>query len=174
MRRTIGLAAFGAIMGAMAVAAQLPPLDRLAGVYRKDFPNGTVDGEKYQSENVLEIVPHSPTSAYFRTHLEFFNGHSCDIWGVADVHDGALVYDGPPNMEGQPCRLHLSVANGKLALADPDGACRADTCGARGGYDGIAFDLTARRPIRYMQKLLASSEFAEAVKQHDAAKPRKR
>lgn len=174
MRRIIGSGllaiACRGIAGLMIVlvgAAAPPPLDQLAGVYRERFANGTVDGHDYRSENILEIVPRTPASAYFRTHLEFFNGHSCDIWGIADRQADALVYDGPVNLEGHRCHLRLTVADGKIRFADPDGACRADTCGARGGYDGIDFKLGSRQPIRYLDRLLASPEYAEAVKRHD-------
>src|SRR6476660_3949917 len=80
-------------------------IDSLAGVYRKTFANGNIDGGKYQSEDILEIVKVSPTTAYIRTHLEFFNGHVCNIWGVARLEGDALVYRGPNNIEGKPCML---------------------------------------------------------------------
>lgn len=169
MRRIIGSALLGiSLLAISPVVAAPPPLDQLAGVYRDSFANGTVDGHDYRSENILEIVPRTPASAYFRAHLEFFNGHSCDIWGIADRRADALVYDGPVNPQGKRCHLRLAVADGRIRFDDADGACRADTCGARGGYDGIDFKLGSRRPIRYLDRLLASPEYAEAVQRHAA------
>ena len=143
-------------------------LDAVAGVYRKNFPSGLVSGEKYRAENILEIVKVSPTSAYFRTRLEFFNGHSCMIWGVADVEGTALVYHGRPNAEGKPCVLSLKFTRGRVAFEDKDAACRLGTCGMRGGYDGQAFDLRTRRPIRYMRRVLKSWQYREAIKNLEA------
>ena len=81
------------------------PIDTLAGVYKTQFKNGNIDGGKYDSEDILEIVKVSPTAAYVRTHLEFFNGHVCNIQGVADVEDGALVYRArEKNVQGKPVR----------------------------------------------------------------------
>ena len=82
-----------AAVSTLALAADVS-IDALAGDYKKTFPNGTIDGNKYQSEDILEIVKVSPTAAYVRTHLEFFNGHVCNIWGVAKVEGDALVYHG--------------------------------------------------------------------------------
>jgi hypothetical protein len=68
-----------------------PDLDALAGVHKNSFENGTAYGDQYRSEDILELVRITPTSAYVRLHLEFFNGHMCDIWGVAEVEGDALV-----------------------------------------------------------------------------------
>jgi len=51
-----------------AVALAAPPLDlgKVAGVYKYSFRNGLVDGTKFTSENVLEVVKLSPDRAYVR------------------------------------------------------------------------------------------------------------
>jgi hypothetical protein len=95
--------------------------------------SGFVSGEKYRTENVLEIVKVSPTSAYFRTRLEFFNGHTCILWGIANIEGNELVYRGGPNAEEKECVLRLRLERGHIAFEDSEGACR-DTCGARGGW----------------------------------------
>ena len=84
-------------------------IDALAGVYKRTFENGNIDGGKYQSENILEIVKVSPSAAYVRTHLEFFNGHVCNIWGVAKVEGDALVYHGETNSQGKACMLSVKI-----------------------------------------------------------------
>jgi hypothetical protein len=148
-------------------------IDVLAGVYKKTFQNGNIDGGKYQSEDILEIVKISPTTAYVRTHLEFFNGHVCNIWGVAKVEGDGLVYHGETNSQGKPCLLSVKVQAGKVALDDKDGACAIGTCGNRGMYNGTAFELKKRRVIRYMDVLVNSDQYKDAVDEHDG-KPKTR
>jgi hypothetical protein len=170
-----GIAAIAAAGVAAQVASSLPAM--MAGVYKIRFQNGTVDGEKYTSENILEVVPVGAASAYFRLHLEFFNGHECALSGVADAAGRDLVYHGPPDVDGHPCALTLRHgADGVRLFEAENGACRAQSCGARGGY-GYApqaapdFPITGRRAIRYLPRLLASTEYQEAIKEH-AARPR--
>jgi len=148
-------------------------IDVLAGVYKKTFQNGNIDGGKYQSEDILEIVKISPTTAYVRTHLEFFNGHVCNIWGVAKVEGDGLVYHRETNSQGKPCLLSVKVQAGKVTLDDKDGACAIGTCGNRGMYNGTAFELKKRRVIRYMDVLVNSDQYKDAVDEHDG-KPKTR
>lgn len=148
-------------------------IDTVAGVYKKTFKNGTIDGNKYQSEDILEIMKVTPSAAYVRTHLEFFNGHICNIWGVANVEGDALVYHGETNSKGKQCLLSVRSKGGKVTLGDKDGACAIETCGARGMYNGTAFELKTRRPIRYMDVLLKSDEYKDAIDEHDG-KPKTR
>ena len=148
-------------------------IDVLAGVYKKTFQNGNIDGGKYQSEDILEIVKISPTTAYVRTHLEFFNGHVCNIWGVAKVEGDGLVYHGETNSQGKQCLLSVKLQGGKVTLDDKDGACAIGTCGNRGMYNGTAFELKKRRAIRYMDVLENSDQYKDAVDEHDG-KPKTR
>jgi hypothetical protein len=159
-------------VSSLALAANVN-IDALAGVYKKSFQNGNIDGGKYQSENILEIVKISPTTAYVRTHLEFFNGHVCNIWCVANVEGDALVYHGETNSQGKPCLLGVKVQAGKVTLDDKDGACAIGTCGNRGMYNGTAFELKKRRAIRYMSVLVNSDQYKDAVDEHDG-KPKTR
>jgi len=171
-RRAVLFAAAGMIAAAPAMAADID-IDKIAGVYKKQFKNGNIDGDKYQSEDILEIVKVSPTAAYVKAHLEFFNGHVCNIHGVADVESGALVYHGPNNVEGKPCELGVRVERGKVTLNDKDGHCAIGSCGNRGMYNGTAFELKRRRTIRYMDILLKSDDYKAAIAEHDG-KPRTR
>jgi hypothetical protein len=153
-------------VSAPACAADID-IDNVAGVYKKTLKNGNIDGGKYQSEDILEIAKISPTTAYVRTHLEFFNGHICNIWGIAQVEGGALVYHGETNSQGNKCALSVKVAAGKITLEDKEGACAIGTCGNRGMYSGTAFELKQRRPIRYMDVLVKSDEYKDAIDEHD-------
>jgi len=49
------VAALSVVVSTLALAANVN-IDALAGVYKKTFPNANIDGGKYQSENILEIV----------------------------------------------------------------------------------------------------------------------
>ncbi len=161
----LAIAAAGA---AMAAAASLP--EALAGVYKDHFQNGLVTGETYRSEDVLEIVPTGPTAAYVRTILEFYNGHSCSLSGIAHVEGADLVYREPPSKKvgDVPCVLHVARKGAKVELSDEDGSCKA-YCGARGSLSGDDFPASSRRVIRYMPRLKASREFKEAL-QEDAGR----
>jgi hypothetical protein len=164
--------ALAVTVSTLALAANVN-IDALAGVYKKAFPNGNIDGGKYQSEDILEIVKISPTTAYVRTHLEFFNGHVCNIWGVASAEGDALVYHGATNPQAKPCLLSVKAQGGKVTLDDKDGACAIGTCGNRGMYNGTAFDLKKHRAIRYMDVLVQSDQYKDAVDEHDG-KPKTR
>ncbi len=135
------------------------------GVYKARFANELVSGEKFQSENILELVRVADDAMYFRTHLEFYNGHICDLWGKATYRStGMFVFEEPPvaGDEGT-CRLEIEVAKDEIRLIDLDGKCREAHCGARGSFSGTAFPRTARRTIRYLDKLKASQEFKDAM-----------
>jgi len=148
-----------------------PDLDRAAGVYKRDFANGDVSGDHYKSEDVFELVKLSPKTAYFRIHSEFYNGHVCNVWGVADLMPDALTYFGPVNFQNQPCVLKFTADARGLHVTDVDGACRAEDCGERGGFGSgsdVSYPFAARRPIRYMPRLVASKEYKSAVAEHEA------
>ena len=173
--RGAGLVAATALLATVSTLAWAANVnvDTLAGVYKKTFQNGNISGGKYQSEDILEIVKVSPTTAYVRTHLEFFNGHVCNIWGVAKVEGDGLVYHRETNSQGKPCLLSMKVQAGKVTLDDKDGACAIGTCGNRGMYNGTAFELKKRRVIRYMDVLVNSDQYKDAVDEHDG-KPKTR
>ena len=172
----VGVALIAGVGVAAQTAMSLPAL--MAGVYKVRFPNGDVSGDKYTSENILEIVPVGKSAAYFRLHMEFYNGHECALSGVADAAGARdLVYHGPVDVDGHPCTLTLRHgADGVRLFENENGACRAQSCGMRGGYGYSPqptpdFPVAGRRTIRYLPRLLASTEYKEALKEH-AAPPR--
>lgn len=161
-----------AVMASGAPAAPLDPAT-VAGVYKTRFQNGDVDGRTYTSEDILEIVPLSPTTAYFKSYTNFYNGHSCSISGVGDVRDDALLYvdrSGNTTATGEVCRLALRVSAAKITFEDEAGACK-DHCGARGSLDGTAVERRTRRTIRYMKLLRGSDDFRRALAEHDGGDP---
>lgn len=157
---------------ATVAAAPASPVSTLAGRYSKHFQNGLVDGSKYQSDNVVEIVPVDATHAYFRASLQFFNGHSCDISGVAKAVGNKLVYaEKQPAYEGgDTCRLTISASGKSLLLDDGEGTCRT-YCGARGTLSDFRFiPIASKRRITYMARLKASDEYQGAIADWKAGK----
>jgi hypothetical protein len=142
-------------------------LARIAGVYKQRFANGLISGEKFQSEDILEVVPVDNAHAYIRMHLEFYNGHMGAIYGVATYSAPAsLVYDDEGKAaDGGRCVLTLTWSTEVVkATADYEKTpgCR-NYHGARGYLNGIEFKSAARRNIRYLQRLRDSSEFKSAM-----------
>lgn len=173
-----GFFLLGAMLaGAVGAAATATPaqqaMERIAGVYKHRFTSGLIvpgseQTESYQAENIIEVVPYDREHVYLRVHLDFFNGHTCGIHGMARFEDGGFVYRDPepPTAGDPPCVLKLGEESGKLTLSDrpsPDaGRTCAAYCGARGSLD-YEIGMDQRRPIRYLKRLKASSQYKQAI-----------
>lgn len=143
-------------------------IDAYAGVYKHRFPNGLVDGSTFTSENILEVVKVSPDTVYFRTHLEFYNGHTCALYGLASyMQAGTFVFNDPSGLkdglQNRTCRMQLRLDAEGAALIDPDHGCNL-YCGVRGGIDGTTFTAKERGTIRYMSLLKNSRQYQESIK----------
>ncbi|HEX4293357.1 MAG TPA: hypothetical protein VHZ29_04425 [Rhizomicrobium sp.] len=169
MRVKLMPACFLAVAATAANAASgFVQIDDLAGVYKDAYPNTLADGEKFTSEHVLEIVKLSRTEAYIRSHMEFYNGHVCGVWGVARLDGDALVYRPHHNNTGEACALALRKKGDRIVFGDADNACKYNFCGEHGYLDGVEYKLSSRRPIRYMKRLQASRQYGEAIAERDA------
>ncbi|MGI3776865.1 MAG: hypothetical protein ACRYGC_06170 [Janthinobacterium lividum] len=137
----------------------------LSGRYGEHFANGDVDGRAYDSDDVVEIVPVGQGAAYLRIELAFFNGHTCSLSGIGAADGGRIVYeDAEPDMPGAPpCVLTVSRDGATLLVDDADGSCKAH-CGVRGSLSNVTLPFASRRPIRYMARLKASREYADALR----------
>lgn len=174
----VGVMLAGAVGAAATATPAQQAMERIAGVYKHRFTSGLIvpgsdETESYQAEDIIEIVPHDREHVYVRAHLEFFNGHSCGIHGMARFDNGMFVYRDPepPLVGGPPCVLKVGEVDGKLTLTDrpvaDGGRTCAAYCGMRGSLDyGIGMD--QRRPIRYLERLKASRQYKEA---RDALQP---
>jgi hypothetical protein len=173
MRLTAALPAAVAVAWASAGVAADGRLElrTVEGVYKHRFENGDVNGRKYVSEDVLEIVPLSSDRAYVRLRLNFYNGHLCALSGVAHVQDKALVYRPVAPAINGPCELRLEASSDKITFADRDDHCREVYCGARGMLRGMSLPAASRRPIRYLARLKASRQFQEALAEDAVARP---
>lgn len=140
-------------------------ISQIEGVYKKRFPNALVDGTKYTSEDILEIVPVSSNTFYFKLSLEFYNGHTCDAYGLAHFSKaGVFVYNSPGLLDNDPpCVLQIAITPNEIQILDPDGSCNSGRCGARGSFNNTVFPRNARRKIRYMEIIKNSEEYKEAI-----------
>lgn len=135
------LAALLPLLTLGAAPATSDPVRSLTGRYSATFPNAMVDGEKYTSENIVEIVPVSGDAAYVRVHTEWFNGHGCALWGIAAAEGNRLVYRDPDpatiSGSGQ-CILSVRRVGSRLRLNDEDrDGCYIRYCGMRGSFQNI-------------------------------------
>lgn len=145
------------------------PIHDLEGVYKVRFENGDVEGNRYQSENILEIVPYGVAAAYFRIHLEFFNGHECATFGMARWEARKLVYDSRANGSGQrACHLEITLEDQRVRLSDLVGEVHTceELCGARGSMQSD-WPRASRRTIRYKSRLRGSWQYRAAVAEHE-------
>jgi hypothetical protein len=175
MRLLCRLAFMLLLVPVMSVAADHPPapaIKDIEGVYKSRFTNGLVSGERYQSEDIVEIASIDESRVYIRAHLEFYNGHICSIWGVAEYRNGDFVYQAPEDVgdEDPSCTLKLSITQKNLLLSDIDGntgraTCRM-FCGARGSLSNYSIDRNSRRKIRYIETLRSSRQYLDAIEEN--------
>ncbi len=168
------------LAAALAVPAHAPVtpsgklIQDMEGVYKKRFPNRIVvpgaPDEKYEAEDIVEVVRHDDSHIYVRASLTFDNAHHCGIAAIASYENGAFIYHDPnPSMsEKQACMLTVSVKGESLHLSDratPSGPSTCSSlCGARGSLGDYAIAASKKTKIRYLPKLKASKEYLQAVK----------
>ncbi|WP_421916705.1 ankyrin repeat domain-containing protein [Mesorhizobium sp.] len=155
-----------------AASSVLPKdLSKLEGMYWYNsktvfFHSGKT--ESHDVTDVLELVPYDVDSMYFRASLQFSNGHSCSISGIAERDQGRLTYY--DTTYGNGCILHVVPTSTSVTLADPTGQCRAMSCGARGVYGYEQFSPRHKKKITYMAGLKNSLRYQEAVVNYDRLK----
>lgn len=145
-------------------AAPSSPVTALAGRYSAHFKNGLISGERYFSDDVAEIVPVDASHAYVRFALQFANGHSCSLAGVAKAKGDSLVYVEPAGKMYGDVRCTLTIARhgAKLAWDDNEGSCRT-YCGARGSFIHDDLPWSSKRAITYLPRLKASRQYRDAL-----------
>jgi len=153
-----------ALSGVAASAAAPSLVSSLAGRYSRHFKNGLVSGERYQSDDVVEIVPVDAGHAYLRLSLQFYNGHSCGLWGIARAERDELVYREPvaKQVGDKPCTISIRRRGDQLSWTDGNGSCSA-YCGARGSLTDGGLPWASRRKIAYLPRLRGSSEYHDAM-----------
>lgn len=163
-----------------AVAAQasaLKMIKDIEGVYKQRFTNAMITPGKapleadqfFQSENIIEVMRHDDQHIYLRAELNFYNGHTCSIYGIARFQKNAFVYRAPAlSAENtQACTLTVTHTADSLRISDRvqhDGpaTCRA-YCGVRGSLSDLIFYNKTKRPIRYQDRIAKSRQYQTAV-----------
>jgi hypothetical protein len=146
-------------------------LARAAGVYKSQFQNGDINGDRYQSEDILEVVPVDDHAAYVRMELEFYNGHSGSIYGVATYGKNSLVYDNGKQGEDRCVVEYVWAADMVITKADYEKTPGCTTYhGARGSLDGAMFQVKKKQTIRYMDRLKGSAQFKAAMEEYRKAR----
>jgi hypothetical protein len=139
----------GLLISAIGLSAATPDdeLARLQGVYRQAFTNHMADGEAYRSVDEIGIRRRGPDSAHVSVHLEFRNGHTCDIAGVTHYDQGVFSMDAAPAPPAQgPCAFTLTVLPQVLKVGAVGEGCFA-YCGMRGILNGAELKRSTRRPL---------------------------
>jgi hypothetical protein len=155
----------GLVLSGVAASAAMPSLvSSLAGRYSRHFNNGLVSGERYQSDDVVEIVPVDAGHAYVRFSLQFYNGHSCSLTGIARAERDELVYREPTSKQvgDTQCTISVRRRGDQLSWTDGNGSCKA-YCGARGSLTDGGLPWASRRGITYLKRLRGSSQFHDAM-----------
>lgn len=163
-----------------AFAADTPSaklISELEGVYKHRFSDRIVvpgkPDEKYEAENVVEVVRHDPDHVYLGASLTFDNGRHCSFHGIATYESGAFIYRDPnPDLSDKlSCTVTLSLKGDTLLLTDratPKGASTCKTlCGSRGNLGDYPIAAGSKARITYLPKLKASKEYRQAVKAYE-------
>lgn len=158
-RALIGICAAAPAAGALA-----DPVQKLAGGYKRTFQLALVNGERYIGAHRIEIVPVAPGAAFLRAELDFSNGHSCNLLGIAKAEGDALVFrpkrDIPNNLT---CVLTVRRKGRDLSVDDGDGGCKS-YCGSRGTMSGITMPLASRYRVPGVPALKRGEDFQETLK----------
>ncbi len=132
--------------GAALYAAAGSPMADLAGYYARTWQSGDVGGGKFDVTDEVIIEPLDATHAQVTFALNFFNGHTCDLEGKAELKGNRLVYTDPDGWEGKACKLEFWRQGKDLRWTDRDYGCHS-YCGARGGFTNGKMALKYRHPL---------------------------
>ncbi|GAA3934360.1 hypothetical protein [Litoribacillus peritrichatus] len=141
-------------------------LDGLQGVYKYTFPNALMDNTKYTAENRFLLMPISPIAAYFETHLEWANGHSCDLSGIIDVQPQQVLTYSTPSIMDKTCTFDITLGKDRFTFSDNNGACRLISCGNRGLLDGIEFEYSLREQIT-QDSIKQTPDYIRAISEYE-------
>lgn len=146
MLKLLLLASLGIATASLAADSAM---QQLAGRYTHKFKNGNVDGDVYYTTDVVEILPLDGGRAVINLELNFFNGHSCSVGGVASLQGNRLIYrdDKPNPWSDGGCRLEIWRDRTKLRWTESDGTSCQSHCGARGGLSVGDIPYGSRRKI---------------------------
>ncbi|WP_010297826.1 hypothetical protein [Candidatus Odyssella thessalonicensis] len=140
----------------------------IEGVYK--FLHGVDSSVRYPPdedlEDILEIVKVSEQSIYFRTHITSLWSRIGAQWGVASyTSNNTFIYTAPDEnqvMNEPRCQFTIKVTEDKIELRD-NGGCGLNHLGGGAGSYAYSFDRKRKRKIRYMNQLLNSQQYKQAL-----------
>ena len=172
-------------VGCCAATSSSLPLSALAGRYSRTYTipqtgiGGAVIGKPDHIDDVVEIVPVSDNSAYFRA--DFISGDegTCSISGIGQVKGSAIVYHDPrkPNAGDVACTMTIEHVGKSLRVIDGSkweelqASCAHLYCGGSGDLQRD-MPWSSKRPISYMERLKASQEYQGAMSEWRTGKPK--
>jgi hypothetical protein len=150
----------------LAAAAPVSPVTALAGRYSYH----DVDPFTRQPlDSVAEIVPVDATHAYVNFNLQFANGFSCGLSGVAHARGATLIYRDPRMGDrGGHCVLTIRRDGSEFSYDDGDNSCKG-MCGMNAEFTGT-LPWRSKRPITYMATLKRSAEYKAAIAEWTSGK----
>ena len=116
----------------------------ISGRYRHSFTSGDVQGDTFKAVDKLQIAGVSGTSIHYSLYLNFYNGHTCSREGTAVYKANGAFIDEVKDDSAETCYFEIIPTSTGVRLNDPNGACKAQSCGARGGYNGAGFSFAQR------------------------------
>ncbi|SHO57647.1 hypothetical protein [Vibrio quintilis] len=146
-------------------AQNYQPLDKLQGIYKYSFPNALINNTQYTSENHFMLMRTSPDTAYFETHLEWANGHQCDLSGIAKVKSPRVLTYTTSSIMEKICTFNINLEKDKFIFHDSNGACRLISCGSRGMLDDVEFKYNTQRKIS-PEIVKKSADFKRAISEY--------
>ena len=138
------LFAAGAALGAGAA----PSAFDLAGRWTHGHISGGISGVRFPVEDEVIIVALDRGRAIFDIQLNFFNGHTCNVGGMARLEGARLVFRDREgrSYDGRTCTLSIWRDGARLRWDDGESTCQG-YCGARGGLRGGEMRWSSRRRI---------------------------
>lgn len=149
-------------------------IEKMEGVYKHRWMNEAIHENKFPVEDIFEFVRVSDTSAYVNIVLNFYNGHMCGFSGIAEYKkNGVFLTQHTDKDLGENCTFIISLKGDVINFKDPDYKCSNFSCGARGSLNGDFFNLKQRRKIRYLNLILKSKNYQNALKEYQTLQPTK-
>jgi hypothetical protein len=140
-------------------------ISKLEGVYKDQVRNAMANGEKYRSENILELVRLPENGLYVKTKLSFGNGHSCSYFGAFRMNKAGKfvsIFNTNETPDNLGCQISLETDQKTVSLHS-ETCDYSNWCGAR-GMISADFPASARKTIKYMGILTKSDDFKNAQK----------
>jgi hypothetical protein len=146
----------------------------LEGVYRNKVQSQIVmpgkPDEKFEAEDVVEVVRHDDQHVFLRAALSVANGHRCSIGVIAGLQNGTFTYRDPnPDFSDKlPCTLTMVQKGESLVLSDrasprAPSSCSV-LCGKRASLGDYIMPMSSKGKIASLPKIKASKEYQEALK----------